>query len=101
MLNKLRRAIGDFDSDDILEKLGVESRRSSIDKVMPAVAVFAAGVAVGVGIGLILAPKSGSELRGDLQSQFRRAKGRMMREAEELGADGEHPAPSPASVRPA
>ena len=67
---------------------------------MPAVAVFAAGLAVGVGIGLILAPKSGSELRGEIESGFRRAKSRMMREADELGADGAA-ASSSAPVRPA
>jgi len=100
MLNKLRRAMSDIDSDDVLEKLGLESRRSSVDKVLPALAVFSAGVLIGVGIGFMMAPKSGNELRGELQDQFKRAQRKIMRE-DEIGADGEHPAPSPAPVRPA
>ena len=101
MLKNLRRALSDIDSDDVLEKLGLEGRRSAVDKVVPALAVFGAGVLVGVGIGLILAPKPGAELRGELQSQLKRAQ-RKMGINGEGGADGEHAASAPAApVRPA
>ncbi len=102
MLKNLRRALSDIDSDDVLEKLGLEGRRTTTDKVMPALAIFGAGVLVGVGIGLILAPKPGSELRGELQTQLKRAQ-RKMGMKDDVGSDGEHVsgAVPAAPVRPA
>jgi hypothetical protein len=101
MMKNLRRALSDIDSDDVLEKLGLEGRRTTVDKVMPALAIFGAGVLVGVGIGLILAPKPGSELRGELQSQLKKAQQKMGINGE-VGGDGEHVAPgSAAPIRPA
>ena len=101
MLKNLRRALSDIDSDDVLGKLGLEGRRTTVDKVMPALAVFGAGVLVGVGIGLILAPKSGSEFRGELQSQFKRAQRKMGMNHDEVSADGEPASASQSPVRPA
>jgi len=37
-----------------------------VDRVLPALAVFGAGVLVGVGTALVLAPKPGRELRQDV-----------------------------------
>jgi hypothetical protein len=71
MWKNLRRSLPDVDKDDVLELLGVESRRSAGDKLVPALALFGAGVLVGVGLGLMLAPKPGRELRDDLRSRLR------------------------------
>lgn len=100
MLKNLRRSLSDLDSDDVLEKLGLESRRSAVDKVMPALAIFGAGVLVGVGLGLILAPKSGSEFRGELQSQLKRARSRIGI-GDDVGSDGDHVSASSPAPRPA
>ena len=103
MLNNLRRTLSDLDSDDVLEKLGLESRRSSAERVVPALAVFGAGVLVGVAIGLILAPKSGNELRGQLQSQLDKARVKVgLKDGEEVGSEKERSQTSaPVPVRPA
>jgi hypothetical protein len=99
MLKNLRRNLSEIDTDDVLERLGLESRRSPVEKFIPGLAVFGAGVLIGVGLGMLLAPKSGTELRGELQSGLKRG---QRRAKEELRSNGEHvPAPSPAPVRPA
>ena len=52
--------------DDILARLGLESRRTATDYIMPALGVFGAGMLVGAGLGLMFAPKRGVEIRHDL-----------------------------------
>jgi hypothetical protein len=63
-----------FDRDDVLDLIGLESRRSTAEKMVPALALFGAGVLVGVGLGLMLAPKPGRELRGELKQKLSSAK---------------------------
>lgn len=72
-LKELKSSLSNFDRDDVLESLGLERKHSTVETVMPALAIFGAGVLVGVGLGMILAPRAGSEIRGELQSQFKRA----------------------------
>jgi len=50
---------------DFLEATGIRPRPSGID-VVSGVSLFAAGLLVGAGIGLLLAPSSGERLRQDL-----------------------------------
>lgn len=66
------KKLPDIDRDDILEMVGLESRRSTAEKMVPALALFGAGVLLGVGLGLMLAPKPGRELRDDLRAKLGR-----------------------------
>ena len=75
MWKKVRSRLPDVDSDDVLEVLGLESRRSTSEKLLPSVALFGAGLLVGVGLGLMLAPKPGNELRSDLKQRLNRKNG--------------------------
>ena len=85
-VRKMRRAM-DFDVDDVLELVGLARRRSAIDMIVPMIGVLAAGVAVGAGLGLLLAPSSGRQLRRD-------AGGKMHEMRERLrGENDVHPAP--------
>jgi YtxH-like protein len=59
-----------MDRDDVLELIGLERRRGAMDALLPALGLFGLGVLVGAGVGLLLAPKSGAELRGDLKERF-------------------------------
>ena len=53
--------------DDFFSTLFRSQQQSNVtDTVLPAMAVFGAGMMVGVGVGLMLAPKSGTELRDDM-----------------------------------
>lgn len=70
MWRSLRKNLPDVDKDDLLEMVGLESRRTSVDRMVPALALFGAGVLLGVGLGLMLAPKPGRELRDDLRERL-------------------------------
>ncbi|MFO0599330.1 MAG: hypothetical protein U0228_28745 [Myxococcaceae bacterium] len=72
MWRSLRKQLPDVDKDDLLEMIGLESRRSTGDRLVPALALFGAGVLVGVGLGLMLAPKPGEQLRADLKNRLGR-----------------------------
>lgn len=52
--------------NDVLGAVGLQRRSRPMEMVLPAMGLFAAGVAVGCGIGLMLAPKSGAQLRQQL-----------------------------------
>lgn len=68
-LNELRN----ISKEDILGALGLQSKSSGFAYALPAVGIFAAGVLVGVGLGMLFAPKAGTELREDLQDQYNKA----------------------------
>ena len=59
-------------TDDVLASLGLQTRRNMTDFLMPALGVFGAGIMVGAGVALMLAPKSGAEFRGAIGSTARR-----------------------------
>ena len=57
--------------DQLLAELGLEKRRSAGHYLIPAIGVFAAGALVGGLLGLLLAPSSGRELRGEIEKKLR------------------------------
>ncbi len=59
-----------LDKDDLLNLIGLETRRDTADYLLPALGAFTVGVLLGVGVGLMLAPKPGNELRSDLRNRF-------------------------------
>ena len=61
-----------LDRDDLLDLVGLQ-RASSNDWVAPALTALGVGLLVGVGVGLLLAPKPGAELRNDLRDKLRAA----------------------------
>lgn len=69
-LGDLKKQLSRLEKDDILKLFGVEERRSTADYLMPALGLFSVGLLVGAGIGLLLAPKPGRELRDDLRSRL-------------------------------
>lgn len=63
----------------LLDKVGLQRRPSTMSMVGNAVLLFSAGAAVGAGVALLLAPKSGTELRSDLSTKAGELKGRIAR----------------------
>ena len=49
--------------DHLIHSLGLDREVRAMDTILPALGIFSAGLLVGVGIGLMVAPKSGRELR--------------------------------------
>lgn len=56
--------------ENLLDSLGLQEKRQSTDYILPALGIFGAGLAVGAVLGLLFAPKSGRDLRGDVRSRI-------------------------------
>jgi hypothetical protein len=65
-LNELR----DATKEQILERLGLTAKPDFFDYLLPAAGIFAAGILLGAGLGLMMAPKPGAELREDLAARY-------------------------------
>jgi len=70
------RTLRNLDKDDVLGALGLQTRRSVAEYVLPVLGVFGAGLLVGVGVGMLAAPRSGRELRDELGRQANNARDR-------------------------
>jgi hypothetical protein len=79
-----------LDRDDLLDLVGLQ-RSSSNDWIAPALTALGVGLLVGAGLGLLLAPKAGSELRNDLKDRLRTAQEALPEQLREATAN----APSP------
>jgi gas vesicle protein len=66
------KELRNFDKDDILEMMGLQTKSSTAAVVGGTIGVFAVGLLVGAGLGMLLAPKAGRELRDDLRDRLRR-----------------------------
>ncbi len=62
-----------LDGDDVLGWVGLQGRRTALDALLPSLGIFGVGLLVGAGVGLLLAPKSGQELREDLRTRIQGA----------------------------
>jgi len=62
-----------LDKEEILNMLGLETKSSTAGWVAGTLGTFGLGLLVGAGIALMLAPKPGRELRGDIRERLRRA----------------------------
>ena len=69
ILKSKARAMQDFSTDDILSALGLQRQRTVFDAMLPTTVAFIAGAATGAGIALLLAPKTGAEMRRDLSNK--------------------------------
>jgi len=62
-----------LDKDDFLNLLGMETKRTSVDYLVPGLALLGVGLLVGAGIGLLVAPRPGRELREDIARRLAEA----------------------------
>jgi hypothetical protein len=65
--------IRSLDKNDLLGLLGLETRRTMVDYLVPGLVVLTVGVAVGAGLGLLLAPRTGKDMREDLSKRIQHA----------------------------
>ena len=66
------KELRNLDKEDVLEMMGLQTKSSTAAVIGGTVGIFAVGLLVGAGLGLLLAPKAGRELRDDLRDKFRR-----------------------------
>ena len=59
-----------MDKDDVLDLLGLETRKGPADWMLPTLGAFSVGLLLGAGLGLLMAPKPGNELRDDLRNRL-------------------------------
>jgi len=89
------RDLRKLDSDDLLEVIGLQ-RRSATDWVVPTLSALGVGVLIGAGLGLLLAPKEGRQLREDLIGKLKAQKEQLPEALSGMAQKVE--APSPRSV---
>lgn len=63
------RKLGDYDVDDWLGTVGLRRNASGIARTATAAGLVLGGIAVGVAVGMILAPKSGREIRRTIRDR--------------------------------
>ncbi len=80
--------IRDLNKDDVLAALGLTSKPSTSEVILGRMSMFGLGLLVGVGAALLLAPKSGEDLREDLGNRLRDLRAGVR---EKLEAAGDHP----------
>jgi hypothetical protein len=80
----MRNAI---DRDDLLERIGLE-RRTPAGDFFTGLGLFAVGVLVGAGLGLMFAPKRGDEMRSALNEAWRNRGRREQDFQRDLGIEG-------------
>jgi len=74
---QLLHAAQNLGPNDILGSVGLERRRSAMDKLLPALGWVGVGTVIGAGVALLLAPSTGKELRQKVSQQIGEAKTRL------------------------
>lgn len=76
-----------LDRDDVLHRLGLEEHTPTSD-FLTGLALFAVGLLVGAGLGVMFAPKTGAEIRSQIGETIRSRSGRAADEmSHQLGME--------------
>lgn len=83
-----------LDRDDVLHRLGLEEHTPTSD-FLTGLGLFAVGLLVGAGLGVMFAPKPGAEMRSQLSETIRNRGGQMADEmGQRLGMEGSASSPN-------
>ncbi len=76
-----------LDRDDVLHRLGLEEHTPTSD-FLTGLGLFAVGMLVGAGLGVMFAPKTGAEMRNQLSETLRSRGGQVAEDmSERLGME--------------
>jgi hypothetical protein len=70
-------------TDDLIRLIGLQRQRTASDALLPSMALFGAGLLVGAGLALLLAPTTGKQLRDELGERAADIKDRVGAAAEQ------------------
>jgi hypothetical protein len=68
-MNNILRLLKDVDADQLLRHLGLE-RRHPVQRASLSLLSIGAAAVAGLGVGLLLAPRSGADLRAQLKERW-------------------------------
>jgi YtxH-like protein len=71
------RDLTDMDKDDILGALGLQSKPSATSWAFGTLGLFGLGILVGAGVALLLAPKTGPEMRREIENRIKSVRERV------------------------
>jgi hypothetical protein len=71
----LKKTIKGMDREDVLHRLGLEEHTPTSD-FFSGLGLFAVGVLIGAGLGVMFAPKPGAEIRNQLTDTIKHRTGR-------------------------
>jgi gas vesicle protein len=71
-------------TDDMLARLGLQTKTTTADFLLPALGVFSVGALVGAGVALLVAPKAGNEVRQDIRRTAAKLSARVRRNRDDL-----------------
>lgn len=81
----------EIDKDDLLRYVGLQTKRSATEWILPSLGLFGLGMLVGAGVALLTAPKSGRELREELRERAQGANEDLKRSLSGAGGSAERP----------
>jgi hypothetical protein len=94
IVRELTRFLDRSTVDELTKDLGLR-RRSGISSAFATFGLFAAGVIAGAAVSLLLAPKSGEEMRGDIAQRWSSWRENMEEKVQSVARKGErHNPPS-------
>ncbi len=82
-LNKNVSSRYDQGVDSLLDRMGLEQKRTAMDVIVPMLGVFGAGIAVGATLGVLFAPKRGDEFRHEIKQSLEDLRHKTQKTAEE------------------
>src|SRR6218665_2444206 len=86
-LKKNAQSLRSLDKDDVLELLGLETRRSSADALLPVLGAFSVGLLLGAGVGLLVAAQPGAGLGGGLRPRLKDGQEALTKAADQARAE--------------
>jgi len=71
------RDLTDMDKDDILGALGLQTRQTTTSWALGTLGLFGLGIIVGAGVALLIAPKTGTEMRREIENRIKSVRERV------------------------
>ncbi len=78
--------VKDMDRNDVLGLLGLQTKESDTARLLGTLGAFAVGLVAGAGVALLLAPKTGRELRDDLRGRLQKSNGSADSDVESIAS---------------